>query len=89
MSMTVDDRNLLLPPNWNTYSDNVRRSLNLAITEVTKESSASYAILEGCDIRWFFLLFEFERPCYLRFTIYRFTPDIHGEVAMIEELRRE
>lgn len=87
--MNESDRRLLLPVTWNTYPAKVRESLNLAITQVTKESSVTFAILDGCDIRWFFLMFDFERPCSLRYTIYRFTPDVHGEIAIIEKLREE
>lgn len=87
--MDLRDNNLLLPPTWNTYPANVRHSLELAITQVTKDCAVSFAVLDGCDIRWFFLMFDFERPVLLRYVIYRFTPDIHGEIAMIEQLRKE
>ena len=87
--MDVRDRRLLLPVTWNTYPETVRNSLNLAIIELTTESSGNFAVLDGCDIRWFFLIFYFERPCSLRYVIYRLTPDIHGEKAIAEELRKE
>jgi len=87
--MSPYDENVMVSPLFHTYPESVRKSLHQAMNELGKQYPYTHAILNGCDIRWFLLLLQFNWPATVRYCLYRLCPDTHGEKAQIELIRQE